>query len=64
MLRHKTDNSETKYITEAEFGSISTDAEEIMKMLRSIIITKKKDLATKALSVILVIAVVINFMYT
>jgi four helix bundle protein len=54
----------TEYITETEYTSINADGEEIMKMLRSIIITKKKNLATKALSVILVIAVIINFMHT
>lgn len=35
---------QTKYIAENDFQSISTDAEELLKMLRSSILTKKKNL--------------------
>ncbi len=36
----------TDYITESEFQSIYADTEEIMKLLRSSILTKKKNLRT------------------
>ncbi|MCT4637589.1 MAG: four helix bundle protein [Bacteroidales bacterium] len=35
---------ETKYITESEFSSIHTDAIELLKIIRSIIITTKQNL--------------------
>jgi four helix bundle protein len=38
----------TDFLTESEFQSIHSDTEEIMKLLRSSILTKKKNLATKA----------------
>ena len=38
----------TDYITEAEFQSIHSDTGEVMKLLRSSILTKKKNLAAKA----------------
>ena len=34
---------ETNYITKAEFNSLSSDCSELLKMLRSIIITSKKN---------------------
>ena len=38
---------ETKYISETEFKSIYSDADEVMKLLRSSILTKKKNLSKK-----------------
>ena len=38
----------TDFLTETEFQSINADTEEIMKLLRSSILTKKKNLAAKA----------------
>ncbi len=43
----------TSYLTDTEYDSISADADEIMKMLRSAILTKKKNLAAKAISLII-----------
>lgn len=37
----------TKYISEEEFDSLNGDTEEIMKMIRSSILTKKKNLGIK-----------------
>ena len=37
----------TDFITENEFISIKNDTDEVMKLLRSYIMTKKKRLATK-----------------
>lgn len=50
----------TNYLTSAEYISMSADAEEIMKMLRSSILTKKKNLATKAISLVITIAITLN----
>ncbi len=33
---------ETKYLTEVEYGSILNDADELLKIIRSIILTSKK----------------------
>jgi four helix bundle protein len=52
-LLHKTD-----YVTLAEFESIHKDAEEIMKLLRSSILTKKKNMATKIISSLIIIAII------
>ena len=47
----------SEYLTESEFQSIYGDTEEIMKLLRSSILTKKKKLAAQAgILVILVIS--------
>lgn len=43
----------TDYLTEKEFQSIFADAEEIMKLLRSSILTKKKNMAAKGAGLIL-----------
>jgi four helix bundle protein len=51
----------TQYITETEFISMSSDGEELMRMIRSIILTKKKNLATKILSLILIITITLSF---
>ncbi len=46
----------TDFLTSTEYESIYKDTEEIMRLLRSSILTKKKKLATKTASVILIIA--------
>jgi four helix bundle protein len=38
----------TQYLNESEFQSIYTDTEEVMRLLKSSILTKKKNLALKA----------------
>ena len=38
----------TEYLSEQEFQSINSDTEEVMKLLRSSILTKKKNMATQA----------------
>lgn len=43
----------TDYLTGQEFQSIFADTEEIMKLLRSSILTKKKNLAAKGAGIIL-----------
>lgn len=42
----------TDYITEQEFKSILSDTEEVMKMIRSSILTKKKNMAAKVVSAV------------
>ncbi len=46
----------SEYINEAEHASLYHDTEEVMRLIRSSILTKKKNLATKASAVILLIA--------
>ena len=52
----------THYLTTTEFDSMNSDAEEIMKMLRSAILTKKKNLAVKVVSITITIAIMLNIM--
>ncbi|MFN0216646.1 MAG: four helix bundle protein [Saprospiraceae bacterium] len=52
---------ETKYINELEFQSLLGNSEEIMKILRSSILTKKKNLAIKVSLVILAISSIVHF---
>lgn len=42
----------TGYLSEPEFKSIFSDTEEVMKLIRSSILTKKKNLAAKATTVV------------
>ena len=51
----------TNYLTSAEYISINSDAEEIMRMIRSAILTKKKNLAMKTISLIIAISITLNF---
>ncbi|AQG79391.1 four helix bundle protein [Spirosoma montaniterrae] len=53
----------TNFLTASEYTSIAVDTEEIMKMLRSSILTKKKNLATKAVSAISLIAILVYFAF-
>jgi four helix bundle protein len=45
----------TDYILEIEYKSILSDTEEVMRMLRSSILTKKKNLAVKVILVLTII---------
>ena len=45
----------TQYLTTTEYLSLDADSQEIMKMLRSSILTKRKNLATKAAKISLLI---------
>lgn len=51
----------TDYINENEFNSIFSDTSEIMKMVRSSIITKRKNLAVKAIPILFLIGLAIQF---
>lgn len=51
------------YLTVNEYDSISSDTEEIMRILRSSILTKKKNLATKTVSVLSILVFLICFLY-
>jgi hypothetical protein len=42
----------TGYLSKAEFDSIYTDSEEVMKLVRSSILTKKKSMAIKTSSIL------------
>jgi four helix bundle protein len=55
-LLHRTD-----YLTTNEFDSMNADADKVMKLLRSSILTKKKNLAIKTVSVISIILFTINY---
>ena len=46
----------TDFLTITEYESIYRDTEEIMRLLRSSILTKKKRLATKTISVFIIMA--------
>ena len=48
----------TDYLTTTEYNSISNDTEEIMRLLRSSILTKKKRLATKTVSALVIMALI------
>jgi four helix bundle protein len=49
----------TNYLTSAEYTSINADGEEIMRMIRSAILTKKKNLALKITSLIVTISIIV-----
>jgi four helix bundle protein len=53
----------TGYINEKEYLSIHADTEEIMKLLRSSILTKKKNLAIKT-STVLIVSICTYFLLT
>ncbi len=44
----------SNFLTTAEYNSLHLDSEEIMKMLRSSILTKKQSLATKKATLLLI----------
>ena len=52
----------TDFINEIEFESIYLDISEVMKMIRSSIITKKKNLALKTIPILLIIGLTIQFL--
>jgi four helix bundle protein len=49
------------YLTEQEFQSIYADTEEVMRILRSSILTKKKKLATAASAILLLLCTLLLF---
>lgn len=51
----------TKYLSEHEFHSLYNDSEEVMKLLRSSILTKKKNMAIKVPTTILAILSIAHF---
>jgi four helix bundle protein len=53
----------TDFINEIEFESIYLDTSEVMKMIRSSIITKKKNLALKTIPILLIIGLTIQFLF-
>ena len=50
----------TDYLTATEYESINADTEEVMRIIRSAILTKKKNLANKIVPTILIMAFIIN----
>jgi four helix bundle protein len=53
----------TGYLTETEYQSINADADEIMRLLRSSILTRKKNLSVKALTLLSVIFLLANMIF-
>ena len=53
----------TNYLSETEFYSLYQDAEEVMKLIRSCILTKKKNMASKTALSILLISSLIHFLF-
>lgn len=51
----------SNYLTENEFRSLFQDSEEIMKLTRSTILTKKKNMAIKVTLLILAVIATANF---
>ena len=51
----------TNYITTVEYDSINADTVEIMKLIRSSILTKKKNLAVKIAPLLIIVALIINY---
>jgi four helix bundle protein len=49
----------TDYLSSAEYQSMQTDTEEIMRLIRSSILTKKKNLAVKTISAIAVLSLIL-----
>jgi len=52
----------TKYLNEQEFLSLYKDCEEVMKLLRSSILTKKKNIAAKTTLLLLPITLLLHYM--
>ncbi|MDO8367674.1 MAG: four helix bundle protein [Saprospiraceae bacterium] len=52
----------SKYLSESEFYSLFNDSEELMKLIRSSIMTKKKNIATKVTILILAIFPIAHFL--
>ncbi len=50
----------TDYLSVKEYESIYTDTEEVMKIIRSAVLTKKKNLATKIIPIILILTLILN----
>ena len=54
----------TNYLSETEFQSLYQDAGEVMKLIRSSILTKKKNIAGKTTLTILVILSLTHFIFS
>jgi len=54
---------DANYLSEAEFKSLFFDAQEIMKITRSTILTKKKNMITKASILIITIMLIIHNLF-
>jgi four helix bundle protein len=50
----------TNYLTGAEYESLNQDTEEIMRLIRSSILTKKKNVAAKITSALILITLTIS----
>jgi four helix bundle protein len=53
----------TEYLTEIEFKSMHEDTTEVMKLLRSSILTKKKNISTKGTVVIFFVFIFVYMLY-
>lgn len=53
----------TNYLSETEFYSLYQDTEEVMKLIRSSILTKRKNMAGKTALSILLIFSIIHFLF-
>ncbi len=53
----------TEYLKESEFQSIYADTEQVMKLLRSSILSKKKNLGISALSITLILFCTIKLFF-
>jgi four helix bundle protein len=54
---------EAKYLSEAEFHSLYFDAQELMKITRSTILTKKKNMITKASILIITMTLITHMLF-
>ena len=50
----------TGFLSSTEYESIDADSQEVMRLIRSSILTKKKRLGTKIASVILILILILN----
>ncbi len=53
----------TNYLSKLEFESLFNDSDEIMRLIRSSILTKKKNLAVKASLIILIVVSIAHFTF-
>ena len=54
---------ETDFITKSEFDSLHTNTIEVMKLIRSSILTKKKNMALQAISILIIVGSLTWFMF-
>ena len=53
----------SNYLTSDEYNSLHRDSEEIMKLIRSSILTRKKNLAAKRASIFLIVLAIICLLF-